>query len=236
MYPSLADITPSLPLNLLRQPRMLPGATEGWLDAPTVNPLLHHLLDALSLGLLLVDAQAQVLHANQAARAICSLGAPLVITGQRLCMLASHRQQLDAALRGASRRQWAMLMLRHGGLGLSVGVVPMTGDDSCPDLTALLVVTPPGPPSSLALQFFCQAHRLTAAEGAVLSALCKGLPPSQIAAASGVALCTVRTHIVALREKTQATSVNHLLQMVGALPPMASAGLDPARHGRWQQA
>ncbi len=236
MYPSLVDTAPTLPPDLPRHPQPQPGAITPWLAAAPVNPLLQALLNALRLGLLLVDAQARVLHANQAAKAICSAGAPLVMTGQQLCMLAGHRQQLDAALRAASRRQWSMLVLRHGSQGLSVGVVPMTGDHSFPDLAALLMITAPGQPSSLALQFFCQAHRLTAAEGAVLSALCQGLQPSQIAAINGVAVCTVRTQVGALREKTQAASVNHLLQMVGALPPMGSATLEPARHDRWRQA
>jgi DNA-binding NarL/FixJ family response regulator len=78
-------------------------------------------------------------------------------------------------------------------------------------------------PTSLTLQFFCQAHRLTSAEGTVLDGLCRGLSPSQVAARGGVTVATVRSQITAIRSKTQTASLAHLLRMVAALPPLAQA-------------
>ena len=236
MHAELATVPQSppaqgLPFGLLRSLGHLHNPQPA---SPTA--LLRSVLDALSLGLLLLDAEMQVLHANQAAQALCKPGAPISLMGHRLALLPGQRQQLDVALRAAQRRQWSMLVLRQGAQCLSVGVVPMVADASQPGLAAMLVVAPQTQPSSLALQFFCQAHRLTAAESAVLLALCKGQKPSQIAAAGQVAVCTVRTQVAAIREKTQTTSVSHLLQVVGALPPMASVCVDEAGGGRWARA
>ena len=239
MYASLAEPATALPLALLRKPGAYPGQqrdlTPAYRESSLASTLLRNVLDALNLGLLLVDADAQVLHANQAAHLTCKPGALVELAGPRLHLLPSHRQQLAAALRLASRHQWSMLLLRQGAACLSVGVVPMSGDDSSPDLTALLVIDAPGQPSGLALQFFCQAHRLTTAESAVLLALCQGMKPGQVAAAGGVAISTVRSQIATVREKAHAASISHLMHMVGALPPMASAAVAQASHERWRQ-
>lgn len=232
----------SLPFGLLRSlgqqgaPALPHRVDSAPHPGPAPSALLHSVLDALSLGLLLVDADAQVLHANQAAQALCKADAPISLNGHRLGLSPAHRQQLDVALRAAQRRQWSMLVLRQGARCLSVGVVPMAGEAGQRGLAAMLVVAPQGQPSGLALQFFCQAHHLTAAESAVLVALCKGQKPNQIAAAGRVAVCTVRTQVVAIREKTQASSISHLLQMLAALPPMASVCLDEAAGSRWASA
>ncbi len=248
MYAELADSRQAMapqqgvPLGLLRSLGQLGAAGqlhsvafERRAVAPPTS-LLRSVLDALNLGLVLVDADARVLHANQAAQALCKAGAPITLNGHSMALTPSHRQQLDVALRAALRRQWAMLVLRQGALCLSVGVVPMSGDAGHPGLAAMLVIAPQGQPSGLALQFFCQAHHLTPAESTVLLALCKGQKPTQIAAAGGVAISTVRTQVAAVREKTQASSVSHLLQLVGALPPMAAVcGHVPAA-GAWASA
>ncbi len=240
MYASLAEPATAPPLAVLRHAGANPGPlrdfSTAYRDTSLASPLLRDVLNALNLGLLLVDADAQVLHANQAARLICKPGAPVELAGLRLHMLPGHRQQLAAALRAALARRWSMLVLRQGAACLSVGVVPMGGDDRSADLTALLVIDAPGQPSGLALQFFCQAHALTAAESAVLLALCQGLKPGQVAAAGGVAISTVRSQIATVREKAQAASISHLMRMVGALPPMASVGRAGASPDRCRQA
>lgn len=228
-----------LQLGLLRSLGQLHSVDSAPHTSPAPTALLRSVLDALSLGLLLLDADTNVLHANQAAQALCKVGAPISLSGRRLGLLPDHRQQLDVALRAARRRQWSMLVLRLGTQRLSVGVVPMSGDATDagqPGLAAMLVIAPQAQPSSLALQFFCQTHHLTAAESAVLVALCKGHKPNQIAAAGRVAISTVRTQVAAIREKTQTSSVSHLLQLVAALPPMASVCVDEAAGGRWASA
>lgn len=185
------------------------------------NLLLRQFLDLLDAGVLLVDAHGQVLHANAAARVNCHARAALALMDGQLQLALPQRQRLDTAIHAAQRGQWSMLLLRQHGMPMAVAVVPMEGDAACPALAAALVIGSDGRPSRLALQFFSQSHGLTPAESAVLAALCDGLKPAQIAAAGDVAVCTVRSQISAVRQKTEAASIGHLLRMVGGLPPVA---------------
>ena len=188
---------------------------------PDPCALMRSVLDALGLGVLLVDADGQVLLANRCARSICKPGAALGLADQRLCLPAADQQRLDRALRAAQRGLRSMLLLRQGQQCLAVGVVPMSDDAANPSLVAMLVMGPPEPMRSLALQFFSQAHQLTPTESGVLAALSQGQRPGAIAAASDVAVCTVRTQITAIRSKTQSSSISHLLQQLSGLPPLA---------------
>ena len=185
------------------------------------NPLLRQLLDIFNTGVVLVDDRGQVLHVNPAATALCHAGAAMALDNGQLQMSLVQRQRLDAALRAAVRGQWSMLVLRQRGVAMAVSVVPMDGDAGCPMLAAALLIGGDGRPSRLALQFFSQNHGLTSAEAGVLAALCDGLKPAQIATAGGVAVCTVRSQINAVRQKTEASSIGHLLRMVSGLPPVA---------------
>lgn len=198
-----------------------------------LNPLLRQVLDVMAHALVLVDDDALVLHANAAARAQCRPGAPVVLDGRRLCLAGGPERRLQAAIRTARGGQWSMLTV-HGQNGpngqksqsASIAVVPVGGmrqGGEHDDVAALLVLGSCGGPSALALQFFCQTFELTNAEKAVLESLCKGLAPTQIAAAGSVAVCTVRTHITAIRQKAQASSIGHLMHLVSSLPPLASA-------------
>lgn len=195
--------------------------------SPQITPLLRQVLDVMAHAVVLVDDSGQVLHANAAARAQCRAGTPVALAGRRLCLADGADPRLQAAIRAARGGQWSMLTVRGATQLLSVGVMPMGGpgqDDCRSNVAALLVLGATNGPSVLALQFFCQSRQLTSAESSVLDGLCKGLTPAGIAAASKVAVCTVRTHITAIRQKVEASSINHLLHMVSGLPPMASLG------------
>ena len=205
-----------------------------------ISPLLRQVLDVMAHALVLVDDSGQVLHANAAARAQCRTGAPVALAGGRLCLADGTDHRMQAAIRAARGGQWSMLTVRSAAQVMSVGVVPMEGlgqdgpghhghhgqHSAGPHRTvaALLVLGSNSGPSMLALQFFCQSRQLTSAESSVLEGLCKGLAPTEIAAAGSVAVCTVRTHITAIRQKVDASSISHLLHLVSGLPPMASLG------------
>lgn len=202
----------------------------GPADAGT-TPLLRQVLDALGFGLMLVDGEAHVLHANPAASLLCRAGAPLALRERRLCADAEGLARLAAAVRAAASGQWAMLVLGGEQAQLSVGVVPIVGaagDDGEadePGLVALLVIGSEHRSNRLALHFFARAHQLTAAESAVLEALSQGHSPSQIARQGGVAISTVRTQIATVRAKVNARSICHLLRMVATLPPLMGASI-----------
>lgn len=214
-----------------------PSLEPGLQPSAQISPLLRQVLDVMAHALVLVDDGGQVLHANAAARAQCRAGAPVALAGGRLCLADGTDHRMQAAIRAARGGQWSMLTVRSTAQVMSVGVVPMEGlgqdgpghhgpHSAGPHSTvaALLVLGSNSGPSMLALQFFCQSRQLTSAESSVLEGLCKGLAPTEIAAAGSVAVCTVRTHITAIRQKVDASSISHLLHLVSGLPPMASLG------------
>ena len=217
--------------SLSHPPEMAPWALARSMPRPAMertpgsSALLQAVLDALGLGLLLVDSQGQVLLCNRSARAICKRGMPATVEGRQLCMAPDDHLRLLQALRAAQRGLRAMLMLRRDQQAMAIGVVPMAGDDSFPHMVAMLVLGPSAPLRGLALQFFSQAHQLTAAESTVLAGLSIGQRPGAIAAAGQVQVSTVRTQVASIRSKTQSASIGHLLQQLSSLPPLAPQNL-----------
>lgn len=203
------------------------GGTAG--AAPSA--LLCQALDALGFGLVLVDGDARVLHANPAASLLCRAGAPLALRERRLSAGGEDLMRLVMAVRAAAAGQWAMLVLGDEQAQLPVGVVPLTGagrddaDADEPGVAAMLVIGGERRSNRLALHFFARAHQLTAAESAVLEALAEGHSPSQIARQGGVAISTVRTQIATVRAKVNARSICHLMHMVATLPPLMGASV-----------
>lgn len=211
------------------RPATLPGLRDlaGLWPPPAAREdsgaLLRQVLDALGLGLLLVDARCRVAHANTAAQWLCHGGSGLRLQQGRLAGEDGDAARLGAAVRAAAAGQWGMLVLGHGPAVLTVGVVPLQADAAAPEVVAMLVIGREPRPSRLALHFFARAHQLTGAEATVLESLCAGLSPRQIAAQGGVAISTVRTQIAAVRAKVRAASIRDLLRLVSALPPLQGA-------------
>jgi DNA-binding CsgD family transcriptional regulator len=75
----------------------------------------------------------------------------------------------------------------------------------------------------LSVEFYARSHRLTGAETTVLTELCNGLRPAEIAQRCGVALSTVRSQIGSIRQKTGAGSIAELVRMMIGLPPIIPA-------------
>jgi len=196
--------------------------------------LLLAVLDEVNHGLVLLTEDAEVVFANRVARRDCSADRPLHIEGQRLRLARSaDRDALVRALAAARAGRRTILTIASADGEVPVGVVPV-GDNGSSDAVALLILGRTGHSEPLTLQFFAQTYHLTSAERSVVSALCEGLRPTQIAARSGVAISTVRTQISSIRQKTQAKSIGHIVRMIEAMPPIASAqgalgGLDIGR-------
>ena len=62
---------------------------------------------------------------------------------------------------------------------------------------------------------------MTGTEGLVLAMVCKGLRPSEIATSHGVQVCTVRSQLRSIRQKTASDSLRELVEKVSVLPSMA---------------
>jgi DNA-binding CsgD family transcriptional regulator len=185
--------------------------------------LLLAVLDEVDHGMLLVNEDAEVRWANRSAVRDCGSAQPLHYDGRRVRAANAHdRDELTHALAGARRGRRSMLTVHGEHQSVCVGVVPLDGSLDDGDSVALLVLGKRAECDPLNLQFFAQMHRLTPAESAVLSGLCAGLRPSQVAARGGVALSTVRSQIDSIRQKTRARGVHDVVRMVQMMPPVVS--------------
>lgn len=226
-------------------------------SAPEASPLprlLLQVLDVLTQGLALLDADGQVLYANSAAVQACAGNSGLCLEGQ-VAAAGADRKRLARAVDRAARGQWSMLILggepadqadeaacpgaahraargathtadpAAGGTPAGerrvVGLVPLAGDPSCPDVAMLLVIGAEPGASALAMHFFCEQFGITTAERHVLMALGQGAKPADIAREKGVALCTVRTQVAHLRQKVDVPDIGQLLRVMLSLPPVA---------------
>jgi DNA-binding CsgD family transcriptional regulator len=185
-------------------------------DPAPLSRLLARALDEVDYGIVLLDAGGHVLHLNHRARQWLDGGDALQMLGRQLRACDPRDVALlhDALHSAATRGLRRLLALGRGDARRVAALVPVEPG------VAALVLGKSGMCEDLSLQCFARSHALTAAETRVLAALGMGVRPAQIAADQGVKLSTVRTQIGAIREKTGADSINDLLRLVAALPPM----------------
>lgn len=191
-----------------------PSAASAWLFA----------MDEIDYGVLLLDANDVVVHANFAARRELERANPLLLVEQRLAgRERSDHCQLRGALRAAAHRhQRCLVHVGSGALRIALAVVPaptelkggtaalavMGRREACPQLTMLM---------------FARVHGLTRAEARVLGLLSSGVTPAAIAAQSGLAVSTVRSQIGSIRRKTDNGSIRALTRQVALLPPLITS-------------
>lgn len=188
------------------------------------------LLDQIDTGVLVCDAQAQVLLQNEAARlelaggGVLELGADGIL-GVRggASMLALRRAVHNAALE--NRHQ--LLPLRAGDSMLMLSVQPLRAGPLSQALAVLLLGRRELCPQ-LAVQELCRLFELTPAERQVLTELLSGAAVSSLAKRRGVEVSTVRTQVAALRTKLGVRRIDDLIRLVAELPPMMSALRYPA--------
>jgi len=170
--------------------------------------------DGLSAGMIVVDANADVVYANRAGQAILRAGDMLRVLGGRL---AAADPAADQILREAfakiaeagglpfGRRGAVVPLIGRGGERHLAHVLPLTpGTHSrasiCPEAAAALFVHRAALDTAES-HALAKAYRLTPTELRVLRAVAEigGLP--EVAAAFGVSESTVRTHVRRLFEK-----------------------------------
>jgi DNA-binding CsgD family transcriptional regulator len=192
-------------------------------------------LDGLSVGVCLVDVGGRIVHANAAGYAIISAGDILRSVGGRL---VAHDARIDKALREA----FAAAGRGDAALGTMGIAVPLTGKDDERYVAHVLPLTSgarrrAGRTYTAAAALFVRkatlevpsafevigkTFELTPTELRVLLAIVEvgGVP--EVAAALGVAVTTVKTHLGRLFEKTGATRQADLVKLVaGYATPLA---------------
>jgi DNA-binding NarL/FixJ family response regulator len=188
--------------------------------------LLLRLLDEIDYGLMLLAGDGRVRLANRPARAECASGGALRLEQGRLDAInAADQAALLRALAGAQQGRRSMLRVGRAAQPVDLAVVPLAADDDddAAAAHALVVIGKRQVCEALSVEMFARAHRLTAAEGNVLQALCNGLEPTSIARQFGVAVSTIRTQVSSIRLKTEAGSIRDLVKQVAVLPPIVNA-------------
>ena len=194
------------------------------MSAP-IEDWLASLLDELDYGLILLRDATFVLRLNRAARAELVTGRSVALVDGHLRACCAHdAAKLVDAMRGAAfggRRR--LVTLGAEGHTVSVALIPITAAEPGEAGPTMAVFGRRRLCERLSVQWFARANGLTPAESRVLEQLCEGLDPRSIAAANGVGMATVRTHVSKIREKTGAPGIRGLIQQVALLPPIVSA-------------
>jgi len=189
--------------------------------------LMACVLDEVDYGLVLLSADGLLVHANHAARREIGPGHPLELRGRRLRARHRHDQPvLTDALEGARHRgARALVNLGRGAerTGLSIVPLPLALSRRHPGNATLVTLQRTQLVEKLSAGAYARARGLSRREEQVLTALCDGLRPNQIADQLGVAVATVRSHVHHLKEKTHCRSMVELVKQVAMLPPLVTA-------------
>ncbi|UVO55430.1 helix-turn-helix transcriptional regulator [Sphingomonas sp. SUN039] len=181
-------------------------------------------LDAMSTGVVLVDARMGVRGINRAAEYLLSGGhdgewpadGSRTLAGLRARDLAPA---VAACASGSAEQTGVSLSVEGaGGRMLAVHVVPVPRPTRAvaDRAVAALFVTDPEAPTLAPAGSVVERYGLTPSELRVALALFEGKTPGAIAASQGVSLATVRTHLRRLYEKTDTSGQAALVRTVGA--------------------
>ena len=181
------------------------------------------LLDQIDYGLLLLGSDGNVSYGNRAARLMLAADHPLEMrNGELDARERGDAPRLRKALQAALRGLRTLLTLGAGTQRSSVAVVPLQACGARSN-EILLVLGKRAVCEDLSTQWYARSHGLTSTETQVLTLLCAGILPNEIARRQGVAISTIRTQIGSIRAKTGVRTIAALLRDVAVLPPMVHA-------------
>jgi DNA-binding CsgD family transcriptional regulator len=189
-------------------------------------------LDRIEHGVLLVDAQARVLHASRAAEALLRHGHGLTAAdGPLACELAADsralRRLIGTAAAGTMMAEGALAVRRSIGQPLSVLVAPLRPEDpwqkGSPACAIVIVADPERARAGSAAQL-ARRYGLTPAEARAALALLDGGGLSAVADRLSVRLSTVRTLVQRAFAKTGTHRQAELVRLITAREPPAEEG------------
>ena len=185
---------------------------------------LLRVLDEVDYGVLIIDAQGTILHANHLARHELASGRMLMSYGNSLLgSSAEFTAQMQTAMEAAFRGQRRLVLLNKGERELSLAFTPLSHPLEADTPTVLVMLSRQSTCDNLAVRMFARTIGLSPSEEAVLMGLCRGLEIPEIASEHGVAPSTIRSQIKTLREKAGSPSIRRLLQRINSLPPVVPA-------------
>jgi DNA-binding CsgD family transcriptional regulator len=214
---------------------------------PPETELLRLALNQVDYGLVVLDADSAMLHfANGPGHAALAdgpgstEGSGRPRSGTGLCLVQGrvatvrpgHHEQLRSTLARTRAGLRGLLSLGADAQSSAVAVLPLphsrhdgdrvvNGVPHTEPQYALLVFAKQQLCDDSTVALFARERGLTGAEAQVLTQICKGLRPTQIATRHGVQISTVRTQLRSIRMKTHCQTIRELVQKVSVLPPMA---------------
>jgi DNA-binding CsgD family transcriptional regulator len=190
---------------------------------PGLTGLFALIVDQVDQGLALLSSDTSVILINQAFRRACSRSQTLRLTSQHLVLANGQNGELRRAVELAVGGRRTLLEV-HGEdtdrLQLAVMPLGRTAPGQTGSRPVLLVLGRQQLCEPVSRTLFCSNHHLTPAESTVLRLLADGMSPELIARTANVAVSTVRTQIVSIRQKTGAGSIGELLRLLAGLPQM----------------
>lgn len=177
-------------------------------------------LDGLSVGVLLVDPGLGLVHANRAGDTLLRTADPLGLRAGRVTAPNGLGAALEAALAaprdGLGRRGLGIPARRGDGEELVLHVLPLAEAGPLAGASAAIFVAPAIHPRPAPLDAIAALFDLTPTETRVLELIGAGRTSPEAAAALGVGVSTVRTHLLRLFEKTRARRQADLVALVAS--------------------
>jgi DNA-binding CsgD family transcriptional regulator len=223
-------------------PHMRRSARLGfWIEGyRTLQHAEYHVLDRLSVGVILLDRRARLLYANAAARALDSSDGPLRLRGTTVSAQSPPQARrlgalIRMALLGAPAASMSLPRPSDGGL-LAILVSSVRGRDvgrfadlSLPDAAVLLFIVDPANRAGIPLAWIVDAYGLTPAEARIALAASSGLTIPETAHRLGLSPNTVKTHLRKIFAKTgtnRQAELARLIASIGLMRPNESSSSD----------
>ena len=199
-------------------------AGSGGTRAVLSHQQLMRVFDEIDYGMLIIDPQGHILHANHLARHELAQGRVIMSYGNSLLgSSAEFTSQIQHAMESSFRGQRKLVMLNVGDKELSLAFMPLSHPLEPDAPSVLVLLSRQSPSDNLAVRMFARTLGLSPSEESVLMGLCRGWQIAEIAKEHGVAESTIRSQVKTLREKAGSPSIRDLLHRVNTLPPVVPA-------------
>lgn len=183
-------------------------------------------LRGITTAVVLVDSDLSVVHANEAAEILLAGGDPLRVQGGAITArskpvadaLLSSVQQGGSSEALIGRRGFGIPAARADGRPTIIHVLPLRHgkrNNLAPRATAAIFVASGAAPS--ADDALAALFDLTQSEARVFALITSGKSPAEAAEVLGVAMSTVRTHLLRIFSKTGTSRQAELTQLAGSL-------------------
>lgn len=194
-------------------------------DAPPTlealgSPGARALLDRLAVGIVLLGPTGEVLKANAAARALCTLEANLSLGSHLLCHQpgVDLRAMIDQALRGDAVNFAPVTVPRNNGTRDVILLVGPLSESQQHLARVIVLIVDPSQRNVAAPQLLERAFGLTPTEARIARSLAQGQRPEDIAREMGVSGTTVAFHLKNLFSKTETNRQSDLIALILSLP------------------